>query len=40
MQLIKQNDGWKGISNIAKKNGKDETAPTIGNGQGKSSLIT
>lgn len=39
-QLIKQNDGWKGLSNIAKKNGKLETTPTIGNGQGKTSLIT
>lgn len=39
-QLIKQNDGWEGASNIDSKNGKDETTPTIGNGQGKTSLIT
>ncbi len=39
-QLINQNDGQQGLSNIAKKIGKDVTVPTIGNGQGKTSLIT
>jgi hypothetical protein len=39
-QLIKQNDGWEGPSNIDSQNGKDETTSTIGNGQGKTSLIT
>jgi hypothetical protein len=38
--LINQNDGQQGLSNIAKKIGKDVTVPTIGNGQGKTSLIT
>lgn len=39
-QLIKENDGWEGPSNIDSKNGKDKTTQSIGNGQGKTSLIT